>query len=147
MEFDKSRVFTCVNAEEVKIGSKVIIADSLGSLKRLVELGDKANIHKLIKIYDCNTQHRFRVDNGYNCEYALCYLVEEPAGLKWTDLKIGDVIRNKELPFIKHLITGIDEGAGQVFFCNSWTKASELEEWEKVENEIYNRFNCWLYYE
>lgn len=60
---------------------------------------------------------------------------EEPSEnkLKWTDLKIGDVIRNKELPFIKHLITGIDEGAGQVFFCDSWTKGDELEEWEKVE--------------
>ena len=133
MEFDKSRVYTIVNADELKVGSKVIVADSLGLLKRLVELSDKANIHKLTKICDCNAQHRFKVDNGYDCEYALCYLLEEPTSLKWTDLKIGDVIRNKELPFIKHLITGIDEGAGQVFFCNSWTKDSELEEWEKVE--------------
>ena len=133
MEFDKSRVYTIVNADELKVGSKVIIADSLGLLKRLVELSDKANIHKLIKVFDCNAQHRFKVDNGYDCEYALAYLVNEPEGLKWTDLKIGDVIRNKELPFIKHLITGIDEGAGQVFFCNSWTKGDELEEWEKVE--------------
>ena len=63
-----------------------------------------------------------------------CYRIKpEGKELKWTDLKIGDVIRNKELPFIRHLITGIDEGAGQVFFCDSWTKSEELEEWEKVE--------------
>ena len=134
MEFDKSRVFTCVNAEEVKIGSKVIIADSLGSLKRLVELGDKANIHKLIKIYDCNTQHRFRVDNGYNCEYALCYLVEEPAGLKWTDLKVGDVIRRKwEIRMITGISTVSDSSEMHIFNGTNWLTDKELAEWEKVE--------------
>ena len=46
MEFDKSRVYTIVNADELKVGSKVIVADSLGLLKRLVELSDKANILK-----------------------------------------------------------------------------------------------------
>ena len=36
MEFDKSRVFTTVNADELKVGSKVIVADNLASLKRRV---------------------------------------------------------------------------------------------------------------
>ena len=108
MEFDKSRVYTSVNADEVKVGSKVIVADSLGLLKRLVELSDKANIHKLTKIIDCNAQCRFKVDNGYDCEYVLCYLLEEPTGLKWTDLKIGDVIRRCNTS-IEYLVTAIDK--------------------------------------
>lgn len=138
MEFDKSRVFTCVNAEEVKIESKVIIADSLGSLKRLIELGDKANIHKLIKIWDCNAQRRFRVDNGYNSEYALCYLVEEPAGLKWTDLKVGDVIRYKTSG-VEYLVEGLDKrGTGNhIYTANTWIADDTLERnWEKVDYEL-----------
>ena len=33
MEFDKSRVYTALNADELKVGSKVIVADSLQGLK------------------------------------------------------------------------------------------------------------------
>lgn len=134
MEFDIKRVYTSVNADELKIGSKVIIADSLGLLKRLVELSDKANIHKLIKVFDCNAQHRFKVDNGYDCEYALAYLVNEPASLKWTDLKIGDVIRRKgEIRMIIGISTVSDSFEMHIFNGTNWLTDEELEEWEKVE--------------
>lgn len=33
MEFDKSRVYTSVNADELKVGSEVICANNLDSLK------------------------------------------------------------------------------------------------------------------
>lgn len=36
MEFDKSRVYTAVNADELKIGSKCIFADTLGALSAKV---------------------------------------------------------------------------------------------------------------
>ena len=134
MEFDKSRVYTIVNADELKVGSKVIVADSLGLLKRLVELSDKANIHKLTKICDCNAQHRFKVDNGYDCEYALCYLLEEPTSLKWTDLKIGDVIRRKgEIRMITGISTVSDGSEMHIFNGTNWLTDEELEDWEKVE--------------
>ena len=32
MEFDKSRVYTALNADELKVGCKVIIADDIASL-------------------------------------------------------------------------------------------------------------------
>jgi len=35
MEFDKSKVYTTLNADELKIGSKVIVADDLGTLKQM----------------------------------------------------------------------------------------------------------------
>lgn len=146
MEFDKSKVYTAVNADELKIGSKVIVAapDSLDALRRCVINNDDVYILKRINP-ECYMS-RFVVDSRFipneEAAFTLAYLVSEPEEkkLKWTDLKIGDVIRNKELPFIKHLITGIDEGAGQVFFCNSWTKGDELEEWEKVEISLCEKY-------
>lgn len=130
MEFDKSKVYTAVNADELKVGSKVVCANTIKDLKRKVAENEIIGINGIKD--DCY-ENRFTA--WFDDDYALAYLVSEPEEkkLKWTDLKIGDVIRNKELPFIKHLITGIDEGAGQVFFCDSWTKNDELEEWEKVE--------------
>lgn len=130
MDFDKNRVYTAVNADELKIGSKVVCANTIKDLKRKVAENEIIGINGIKD--DC---YENRFNAWFDDDYALAYLVSEPEEkkLKWTDLKIGDVIRNKELPFIKHLITGIDEGAGQVFFCDSWTKSDELEEWEKVE--------------
>lgn len=134
MEFDINRVYTAVNADELKVGSKVVCANTIKDLKRKVAENE---ITEIIAIKDECFENRFSIWSISNTilGYALAYLISEPEEkkLKWTDLKIGDVIRNKELPFIKHLITGIDEGAGQVFFCGSWTKGDELAEWEKVE--------------
>ena len=137
MEFDKSKIYTVLNADELKLGSKVYVADSLEALQSYVEDNDNAQICTIKRIMEKCYRGRFCVYE-YEYTFALAYLVSEPEEkkLKWTDLKLGDVIRNKELPFIKHLITGIDEGAGQVFFCDSWTKSEELEEWEKVDYEL-----------
>lgn len=131
MEFDIKRVYSAVNADELKVGSKVIVAYNLGVLKNNV-LSSRFEGGVLQDVKSEFENARFVMGNGYS--FPLAYLVEEPEEkkLKWTDLKIGDVIRNKELPFIKYLITGIDECARQVFFCNSWTKSDELEQWEKV---------------
>ena len=38
MEFDKSRVFSAVNADELPIGSKVILGNTLSELKEAVEV-------------------------------------------------------------------------------------------------------------
>jgi hypothetical protein len=75
---------------------------------------------------------RFKVDN--NC-YALAYLVSEPEEKKlvWTDLKIGDVIRNG---VFTHLVTGIhnfEQTNKHIFVSGNWITDEELEEWEKVE--------------
>ena len=37
MEFDKNRIYTAVNADELKIGSKCIFADTVRGLRRKVE--------------------------------------------------------------------------------------------------------------
>lgn len=137
MEFDKSRVYTAVNADEVKVGSKVIVADTLFQLKDCVYRD--ANIKEISGIRDDDNTNRFEVGD---CDYfPICYLVSEPEEkkLKWTDLKIGDVIRN-EAGTHTMMITGIDsrEEKGlkpnaHILITDIWLDDDDLAYWEKVE--------------
>lgn len=130
MEFDINRVYTSVNADELKVGSKVIVADNLNDLKERVKECDE------IKIIGAILSDEY--DNRFNCnyeDYNLCYLIEEPEKkkLKWTDLKIGDVIR---YGVFTHLVTGIhnfEQTNKHIFVSGAWLTDDELEEWEKVE--------------
>ena len=136
MEFQKERVFTALNADELKTGSKVICAFSIETLKKRVEEGE--DITEVHKILPESVEHRIDVYSGDGYfSYSIAYLVSEPEEkkLKWTDLKIGDVIRQKE-GMISHLITGIDNDSStiqHVFAMGTWILDSELEKWEKVE--------------
>ncbi len=57
MEFDKSRVYTSVNADELKVGSKVIVGDNLLELKECVL---KYRLPKIIKKVESeDAEHRF----------------------------------------------------------------------------------------
>lgn len=128
MEFDKNRVYTAVNAEELKVGSKVIVADNLKFLKEKVAFGPVPD--ELTKVLDESNEYRFVVDKNH-C--ALAYLVEEPAKLKWTDLRIGDIIRHGENVA---MVTQIDFNGtcGMHIYAGEWIRdRNELEEWEKIE--------------
>lgn len=143
MEFDESKVYTALNADKLKIGSEVIVADSLWHLKSFVK--DDCKTKKLVDIRNDSTLYRFHVlenDNvHYNNDYALAYLVSEPEEkkLKWTDLEVGDVIRKGTL---KSMVITIDTNHDclHVLSCIStspeltWLGDKDLEEWEKVEN-------------
>lgn len=79
MEFDKSRVFSAVNADELKVGSKCIFADDLRELRRLVSIEDTSQV--LIAIEGENYTHRFRIakaDCMGDTLFALAYLIEPP---------------------------------------------------------------------
>ncbi len=121
MEFDKSKVYTALNADEVKVGSKGYFADNLSALKRVVEQEDTSAYGKLDKIYDDSCSYRFLQMEELQ-DYALFYLVEEAKEktirpYKDTDEMIEDFKRrfNANIPFIwikskgmeenKHLIT------------------------------------------
>ncbi len=144
MLFDKSRVYTALNANELKVGSKVIVADSLRKLKgRVEQLKTKEEdeeylITTIREIKDDDCDHRF-VDSD-NVYWNLAYLVSEPEekNLKWTDLKLGDIIKCKTET---RMVTGIDitnepNEDGDVCHISAggwWSTDKELEEWEKVE--------------
>ena len=57
MEFDKSRVYTALNADELKIGSKCVFADDLRELRRLVSIEDTSQV--LIAIKGESYKYRF----------------------------------------------------------------------------------------
>lgn len=132
MEFDKSRVYTALNADELKVGSKIIVGDNLSELKECVLKHRLPKIIKKIEEEDC--EHRFMCDDDFH--YTLAYLVSEPEEkkLKWTDLKIGDVLKNKK----EHktaMVVQIDEDCTDLHILagSKWLNDDDFEEWEKVE--------------
>lgn len=134
MVFDKSKVYTALNADELKVGSKVILADDLATLKERVE--NDENIWKLNKIQEENREYRFIGGSTY---YHLAYLVEEPEEkkLKWTDLKVGDIIRNNK-EHTTAMVVQIDEEDCtdyHILVGGEWLGDEDFEDWEKVNDK------------
>ena len=81
MEFEKSRVYTAVNAEELPIGSKCIFADTLGALSAKVQSEEYKDFITILKrIYNDGFYNRFDTGDDLFC-YA--YLVEPPSKPKY----------------------------------------------------------------
>ncbi|MEL3905532.1 MAG: hypothetical protein P1P65_00680 [Treponema sp.] len=74
MEFDKTRVYTAVNADELKVGSKCYFADRISFLKECLE--HNAPSETLVKIHDESFIGRFDSNTTENC--ILVYLIEPP---------------------------------------------------------------------
>lgn len=74
MEFDKSRVYTALNADELSVGSRCIFSDTYGDLHDAVI--DDVNTSTLDSISSPYTKMRF-VDETYRTWY-FAYLVSEP---------------------------------------------------------------------
>ena len=84
MEFDKSRVYTALNADELPIGSKCVFADNLRELRRLVSIEDTSQV--LIAIKGESYKYRFeqaKADCMGDTLFALAYLIEPPAEPKY----------------------------------------------------------------
>ena len=132
MEFDKNRIYTAVNADELKVGSLVICADTMEKLKLNVKAIFEPKT--LQDIFDEGNERRFQV-NGLS--WALVYFVSEPEEkvLKWTDLKIGDVIKNKQESEYR-MVVGLSPNheSEHVMVSDGWMTDEFLESWEKVEN-------------
>ena len=79
MEFDKSRIYTAVNADELKIGSKCMFADSLGELRSYVECDCIEGVLKGIE--DEHEEERFKSEQ--DSLWHLAYLIEPPAEKKY----------------------------------------------------------------
>lgn len=73
MKFDVSKVYTSVNADEVKVGSIGYFANIYNELKRLVI--EDVKPQKLTHVFNGYYHDRFQVDDY---AYNLFYLVEEP---------------------------------------------------------------------
>ena len=74
MKFDKSRIYTVVNADEVKLGSKGYFADNIYCLQQAVQHNGEGYFGKVDDIKDIGTGFRFVADNG-TC-FSLFYFIE-----------------------------------------------------------------------
>ena len=115
MEFDKSRVYTAVNADELPIGSECFFADTIFHLRK--EVIDGVISSTLERIDSDDFTARFVDDGGYRYTYA--YLIEPPAEPKYkykpfesVDKAIEAIrahdgwVEDKEVP-LKLLIVGV----------------------------------------
>lgn len=75
MEFDKSRVYTALNADELCAGSKCVFANSLGELQLFVQYCK--DLETLTDVRDDFEEGRFVDDRG--TQWLLAYLVSNPA--------------------------------------------------------------------
>ena len=137
MEFDKSKVYTALNADELKVGSKIIVADSIKNLRDRVEEGSWV-ADTLVTIGPVSCKDRFIVVESETYGFNLAYLISEPEEkkLEWTDLKIGDVIKHKTLGTIG-MIVGINTNENDdyhIFAVDMWLDNTDLLLWEKVES-------------
>lgn len=82
MEFDKSRVYTALNADEMEIGSKCIFADTIHDLRLYVQTDCMPK--NLVRLFGDDNIDRFATDEG---TFIYAYLIAPPA-------EVG--FRNKE---------------------------------------------------
>ena len=128
MEFNKDRVFTVLDADQVKIGSKAIFADNLVNLKQFVE--NEIGLSEVKEIGDECYESRF-TDSNDN-PWALAYIISEPEGLKWTDLKPGDIIKREGITSIVTSIDEEDEDGFHIYAGSKWIDDITLSEWAKI---------------
>lgn len=88
MEFDRNRIYTVVNAEEAKAGSKGYFASSLDSLKEQVE--EEGNLYEFKGLKPGAGVSCFVADYGVNAVFPLFYLVKEPEEKKFRPYKDTD---------------------------------------------------------
>ncbi len=134
MEFDKSRVYTALNADELEVGSMVIVADSLQGLKDRVNksASDEDYISRIGSILPETAIHRFKTSGGN--KYSLAYLIsppEKPEYKPFSDTKTAYKTITAHGGWIKqgsvyHFVTGLDIGYGgddEIQFFGSWYPA------------------------
>ncbi|AIW90581.1 hypothetical protein JO41_12745 [Treponema sp. OMZ 838] len=119
MEFDKSRVYTALNADELKIGSECFFADTIFHLRKEVTTWFISSTLERIESDDFTA--RF-VDEGGN-RYIYAYLIEPPAEPKYkpfeSNKKVLEAIK-KHGGWVQHkedgsffFICGIDIDGGE----------------------------------
>ena len=157
MEFDKSRVYTALNADELEVGSMVIVADSLQGLKDRVNksASDEDYISRIGSILPETAIHRFKTLWGG--EYPLAYLISPPKKPKYkpfSDTETAYKTIAAHGGWVKRgctyqLITWIDIGradGNEICFYGNWHSARSICEnctfvddgtpvGEKVEDE------------
>ena len=108
MEFDKSRVYTAVNADELQIGSKCIFADTVRGLRRKVE-EDIDCLEIFYRLYNNGGDDLFV---GNDCTYCYAYLIELPAEPKYKPFSNMENLKKSAVKYKGFIKTkqGVQEG-------------------------------------
>lgn len=83
MTFDISKVYTMLNAEDVKIGSKGYFADNVKTLKEAVLAEDSVMFGEVEEIFDDSASRRFGIKDESGCGFGLFYPVNKPESKKF----------------------------------------------------------------
>lgn len=87
MDFDKSKVYTSLNADELKVGSKVYVSDNIAYLRECIEDNFESCI--LTRVMSEKEAKRFCIDKS--CEkWQLAYLIEPPDEPKYKPFESVD---------------------------------------------------------
>lgn len=135
MEFDKSRVYTALNADELKVGSKVYVSDNMYYLKKCVE--DNLESCILTEVLLEKEASRFCINDTFNEQWALAYLIEPPAEPKYkpfSDIEKTFEIIKKHGGWVKEKINGdlqlvshIGKITDGMLSISCWTSETLLE--------------------
>ena len=137
MEFDKSRVYTALNADELPIGSKCIFADTVKALRKKVQEEDFAQyVQPFIRLYDNGYDVQFLAD-CYTYNYA--YLIEPPSKPKYRPFESVDkameaikahgryVIKtNNKMSAFRVTEDDEDQEESRIFIDSHWYSLQEL---------------------
>lgn len=137
MEFDKSRCYSALNADELRAGDKVIVSDCLRFLRQDVKEG--GDIETLKEVLDESHLQRFKVMD--DLEWGLAYLVERKENC--TNCKEG----RWDAEHKKILCDPVNCGNGNVIFRNHEIEVCEYyKPITKKRAEEKNCYNCRLNY-
>ena len=136
MQFNKSRVYTAQNADELEVGSMVIVANNLKTLKENVAHSDyEGMVRRLMKINDEYYSYRFAINKTE--KYALAYLIslpKKPRYKPFSNSKAAYEAIAAHGGWIKegctyHFIIWIDIGRAdknEIFFYGNWHSAQSI---------------------
>ena len=105
MKFDKSKVYTALNADEVKVGSNGFVAHSIAEIKDKLEHFDNYYIGEISEILPKSECSRF-VERSNECCYPYFYLIKEPVAKNLRPYKSVDEMLTHFRKYIKPALQG-----------------------------------------
>ncbi len=155
MKFDVSKVYTVLNADALKIGSKGYYADNLETLKKRVSNEDSGSYGIVTEISGENHLYRFRLYGTW--DLAFFYLIEEPepevkllslneiARLSYENAKKrennGGHISTETRAMLKHCATEVVE-AVEAYTNWSWDLTHQAECKDSFASELADIICC-----
>lgn len=133
MEFDKSRIYTMVNADKIKLGSEGYFADNIYYLQQAVQHDniDTGYFGKVVDIKDIGTGFRFVADNGL-C-FSLFYFIKEQEENKFRPFKNTD-----------DMITEFCRRSGNLLLANINIPVIYFKNKKSGRSYIMSAFDCHL---